>query len=68
MGAARTEYLRNYRASRDEPRWSDAVTRLDQAWRSGQNMVPAIMDALRNRATMGEINEAMRRAQGVPRR
>ena len=67
-GAARTEYLRNYRASRDEPRWSDAVTRLEQAWRSGQNMVPAIMHALRNRATMGEINEAMRRAQGVPRR
>ena len=67
-GAARTEYLRNYRASRDEPRWSDAVTRLEQAWRSGQNMVPAIMDALRSRATMGEINEAMRRAQGVPRR
>jgi methylmalonyl-CoA mutase N-terminal domain/subunit len=67
-GAARTEYLRNYRASRDEPRWSDAVTRLEQAWCSGQNMVPAIMHALRNRATMGEINEAMRRAQGVPRR
>jgi methylmalonyl-CoA mutase, N-terminal domain len=67
-GAARTEYLRNYRASRDEPRWSDAVIRLEQAWRSGQNMVPAIMHALRNRATMGEINEAMRRAQGVPRR
>ena len=67
-GAARTEYLRNYRVSRDEPRWSDAVTRLEQAWRSGQNMVPAIMHALRNRATMGEINEAMRCAQGVPRR
>jgi len=67
-GAARTEYLRNYRASRDEPSWSDAVTRLEQAWRSGQNMVPVIMDALRNKATMGEINEAMRRAQGVPRR
>src|SRR5688572_217023 len=67
-GAARTEYLRNYRVSRDEPRWSDAVSRLEQAWRSGRNMVPSIMDALRNRATMGEINEAMRRAQGVPRR
>jgi len=26
------------------------------------------MHALRNRATMGEINEAMRCAQGVPRR
>jgi methylmalonyl-CoA mutase N-terminal domain/subunit len=67
-GAARTEYLRKYRASRDEPRWSDAVRRLEQAWRSGQNMVPVIMNALRNRATMGDINEAMRRAQGVPRR
>lgn len=67
-GAARTEYLRNYRASRDEPRWSDAMTRLQEAWRSGQNMVPVIMNALRNRATMGEIHEAMRRAQGALRR
>jgi methylmalonyl-CoA mutase N-terminal domain/subunit len=67
-GAERAEYLRRYRASRDEPRWSDAVTRLEQAWRSGQNMVPVIMNALRNRATMGDINEAMRRAQGAPRR
>jgi methylmalonyl-CoA mutase, N-terminal domain len=64
-GAARADYLRNYRANRDRPRWAEAMSRLELAWRAGENMVPLIMNALRKSATMGEIHEAMRRAQGV---
>ena len=64
-GAARADYLRNYRANRDGPRWAEAMSRLELAWRAGENMVPLIMNALRKSATMGEIHEAMRRAQGV---
>lgn len=67
-GAARAEYLRNYRASRDRARWAEAMSRLELAWRAGENMVPQIMNALRKSATMGEIHEAMRRAQGVRQR
>jgi methylmalonyl-CoA mutase N-terminal domain/subunit len=64
-GAARADYLRNYRANRDGPRWAEAMSLLELAWRAGENMVPLIMNALRKSATMGEIHEAMRRAQGV---
>ncbi len=64
-GAARADYLRSYRANRDGPRWAEAMSRLELAWRAGENMVPLIMNALRKSATMGEIHEAMRRAQGV---
>jgi methylmalonyl-CoA mutase N-terminal domain/subunit len=61
-GARRSEYLRQFRAARDPAAWSDALSQLESAYCSSQNMVPVIMNALRAKATMGEIHEAMRRA------
>ncbi len=66
-GARRGDYLRRYRAERDAGKWQDAMSQLERAWRDRENMVPVIMHALRARATMGEINEAMRRAHGWKR-
>jgi methylmalonyl-CoA mutase N-terminal domain/subunit len=63
-GARRGEYLRRYRAERDAGKWQNAMAQIDRAWRDRENMVPVIMNALRARATMGEINEAMRQAHG----
>jgi len=63
-GARRAEYLREYRASRDQTAWSEAIVRVEQAYKAGENMVPVIKHALFNKATMGEIHEAMRRAHG----
>lgn len=65
-GKRRTEYLRNYRNSRDAGKWAEAMSKLDSAWRNEENMVPVIMHALKNKATMGEIHEAMRKAQDWP--
>jgi methylmalonyl-CoA mutase N-terminal domain/subunit len=62
-GGLRAEYLKKYRAERDQQKWNDAMSQLDSAWKSDENMVPVIMNALKNKATMGEINEAMRHAQ-----
>lgn len=62
-GARRSRYLKEYREGRDAQRWSGALERLEDAWRKNENMVPLIMNALKCRATMGEIHEAMRRAQ-----
>jgi len=62
-GGRRAEYLRRYRAERDQQKWNDALSQLEAAWKKGQNMVPVIMNALESKATMGEIHEAMRRAQ-----
>lgn len=62
-GERRAQYLKQYRASRDARLWGGALERLEDAWRNGENMVPVIMSALKCRATMGEIHEAIRRAQ-----
>lgn len=62
-GERRTDYLRQYRLDRDRQKWNDALSRLDSAWKNNENMVPVIMHALKSKATMGEIHEAMRRAQ-----
>jgi len=63
-GARRGDYLRGYREARDPDRWNAGLALVAEAWNSGQNMVPVIMNALRCQATMGEIHEAMRQAQG----
>ncbi len=62
-GEKRSEYLRRYRAERDQQKWHDALSQLESAWKENQNMVPPIMNALKNKVTMGEIHEAMRKAQ-----
>lgn len=62
-GARRSEVLRRYRAERNPQQWAEAMARVDQAWKDGSNMVPVLMDALKNKATMGECHEAMRKAQ-----
>ncbi|MFT7460348.1 MAG: methylmalonyl-CoA mutase N-terminal domain/subunit [Planctomycetota bacterium] len=62
-GGKRTEYLKKFRAERDPQKWTDAMSQIDSAWKDKTNMVPVIMNALKNKATMGEINEAMREAQ-----
>ena len=62
-GEKRSQYLSAFRNNRDNRKWSDAMAHLENAWKAGENMVPVIMNALRNNATMGEIHEAMRNAQ-----
>ncbi|NKB36842.1 MAG: methylmalonyl-CoA mutase [Gammaproteobacteria bacterium] len=62
-GVKRSEYLKQYRADRDSQKWNDAMSKIDSGWKNNENMVPIIMNALRNKATMGEIHEAMRQAQ-----
>ena len=62
-GARRSRYLAEFRSNRDTQKWSDSLNRIESAWKAGENMVPVIMNALRNNATMGEIHEAMRNAQ-----
>lgn len=63
-GARRTAYLREYKANRDQQRWAEAIAQVEKAFKEGVNMIPVIKNALFNKATMGEIHEAMRRAQG----
>ncbi len=58
-GERRGDYLRRYREERDPAAWADAMARIENAWKDGANMVPVLMDALKNKVTMGECHDAM---------
>jgi methylmalonyl-CoA mutase N-terminal domain/subunit len=58
------ERLRALRARRDPQPWKDALTRLEEAARSGSNLMPNIVDAVGAYATVGEISDTLRKVFG----
>jgi methylmalonyl-CoA mutase N-terminal domain/subunit len=59
--------LARRRVDRDKSRVDAALTRMVQVARSGENMIPAMLDAARAEATLGEICDALRTEWGVYR-
>ena len=57
------ERLRAYRAARTRD-WQSALHALDDAARSGANLMPLIVDAVRNDCTIGEIVGTMKQTFG----
>jgi methylmalonyl-CoA mutase N-terminal domain/subunit len=58
------ERLRALRAKRDTGPWKAAVAGVEDAARSGANVMPRILIAVEASATVGEISDAMRRVFG----
>jgi methylmalonyl-CoA mutase N-terminal domain/subunit len=58
------ERVRALRAKRDHAPWQSALTGIEEAARSGANLMPRILAAVEARATVGEISDAMRRVFG----
>jgi methylmalonyl-CoA mutase, N-terminal domain len=58
------ERVRALRARRDAGPWKSALTRVEDAARSGENVMPRIVAAVAAYATVGEISDAMRRVFG----
>jgi len=58
------ERLRALRAKRDAAPWKAALTGVEDAARSGANVMPRIVAAVESQATVGEIADAMRRVFG----
>jgi methylmalonyl-CoA mutase N-terminal domain/subunit len=58
------ERVRALRARRGEDRWRAAIDRVKEHARSGQNLMPAILEAVESYATVGEIAAAMRAVFG----
>jgi methylmalonyl-CoA mutase N-terminal domain/subunit len=58
------ERLRKVRAQRDGAAASAALTALQETARSDANLIPAILDAVRAYATLGEICGELRKAWG----
>jgi methylmalonyl-CoA mutase N-terminal domain/subunit len=58
------ERVRALRAKRDEGPWQSALNSVEDAARSGANVMPRILNAVEAHATVGEISDAMRKVFG----
>ena len=58
------ERLRELRARRDRRLWQESIKNVENAARSGANLMPHIIAAIEAYATVGEISDAMRRVFG----
>src|SRR5271156_3275030 len=58
------ERVRALRARRDAGPWKSTLTGVEDAARSGANLMPRILAAVEAYATVGEISDAMRRVFG----
>ncbi len=58
------ERLRALRARRNPQRWKDSLEAVEDAARSGANLMPAILSAVEAYATVGEISNSTRKVFG----
>jgi methylmalonyl-CoA mutase N-terminal domain/subunit len=58
------ECLTTLRARRDATRVETTLRAVEETARTGQNLLPAILDAVKAYATVGEISDALRRVFG----
>ena len=61
---AQIEHLKNLRTRRDNSRVAAALKEVEATARSDRNLMPAILEAVKTYATVGEISDALRRVFG----
>ncbi len=61
---AQRERVRAVRAARDAGAWSAAMGRIEEAAKGTENLLPLILDAVKAKATVGEISNVLRRVYG----
>ena len=58
------ERLRALRARRDKGPWQASINAVEEAARNGDNLMPHIINAVENYATVGEISDTLRKVFG----
>jgi methylmalonyl-CoA mutase N-terminal domain/subunit len=58
------ENLKRLRSERDNEKTAKAIQNVEQTAKDGNNLMPVIIEAVENNATLGEISDAMRRVFG----
>ncbi len=58
------ERLREYKKNRDQDKVLKSLDNLRKAARGDENLMPVIINAIKNRATLGEISDALREVWG----
>jgi methylmalonyl-CoA mutase N-terminal domain/subunit len=61
------EGVRRVRSERDAAAWTASLERLETAARGGDNLMPALIEAVKAYATVGEISDRLRTAWGEHR-
>ena len=61
------ERVRKVRAERDQVAWEESLRRLDECAQGEENLLPALIDAVKAYATVGEISDRLRTAWGEHR-
>ena len=61
---AQIERLRQLKAQREKKSFDSSMRALDTACKEGQNIMPFVCEAVRAKATVGEISDVMRRCFG----
>jgi methylmalonyl-CoA mutase N-terminal domain/subunit len=61
------ERLASLRQSRDAQHWTEALSALETAAREERNLMPALIDAVKAYATLGEITNRLRVVYGAHR-
>ena len=61
------ERLQEFKASRDEASASEALARVEDAAAASENLMPPALNAVRRRATLGEIADVLRKVFGAYR-
>ena len=64
MEQAQIDRVRALRASRSESSWRQSLDTVERAARDGANLVPPVIAAVEQRATVGEIADTLRRVFG----
>ncbi|HLA15410.1 MAG TPA: methylmalonyl-CoA mutase family protein [Candidatus Limnocylindrales bacterium] len=64
---AQVEGLRRVRAERDPVAWQAALAQVDAAALDGRNVMPALIEAVKAHATLGEISDRLRTRFGEHR-
>ncbi|HEU5423574.1 MAG TPA: methylmalonyl-CoA mutase family protein [Nitrolancea sp.] len=59
--------LAQLRTERDEARWAESLARLEDDARAGRNLMPALIDAVKADATLGEITNRLKVVYGAYR-
>jgi methylmalonyl-CoA mutase N-terminal domain/subunit len=59
-----TEKLKKLRAERDEKAWKKALDRLAEVSNTDENVMPQVIEAVKARATVGEICDVWRNIWG----
>jgi methylmalonyl-CoA mutase N-terminal domain/subunit len=64
VGRREAEKVRALRASRDQKKWKEALEKLREVSLSGENVMPAVIEAVKAKATVGEICDVWREVFG----